>query len=73
MTIEIARPEIEAFIQQRLHSGAIHVTMERGLAQLAGGEIPGDERRASRQSIERDGLRSTSFMKFDPSEALSIE
>ena len=75
MTIEIKRPEIEALIQQRLHSGgfesvedvlfdalemqrereawlqenkdAISAKIERGLAQLDGGEgIRGDELRA---------------------------
>jgi hypothetical protein len=74
MTIQINRPEIEALIQQRLHSGAfksvedvlfdaleiqgerqawlqenkesINAKIERGLAQLDGGEgITGEELR----------------------------
>jgi len=74
MTIQINRPEIEALIQQRLHSGAfesvedvlfdaleiqaeretwlqenkeaINAKIERGLAQLDGGEgRPGNELR----------------------------
>jgi antitoxin ParD1/3/4 len=80
MTIQIKRPEIEALIQQRLHSSAfesvedvlfdaleiqaereawlqenkeaINAKIERGLAQLDGGEgIPGEK---LRERLEAD-------------------
>ena len=54
MTIQITRPEIEALIQERLHSGvfeSVDAKIERGLAQLDRGEgIPGEQLRARLQA-----------------------